>query len=414
MADPAPLSRRRLLTTGAAAAGGAVIGAAGGAVAGGALASPTSSGDAASAWLGSETVAFHGPHQAGILTPPQAFATWIAFDLRDGVDREAATRLMRIWTEDSSRLAEGRHGLTDTEPELATAPGRLTVTVGFGPGFFVATGTEDRAPRWLKPLPAFSIDRLDERWNGGDLVLQICADDPVTVSHATRLLTKEARSFVTVRWVQHGFRRARGSEAEGTTMRNLMGQVDGTRNVTAAQADRLVWIGAESARRFGTQPEWITDGTSLVIRRIAMNLDTWDELDRPAREESIGRRLADGAPLTGKREHDEPDLEARDELGLEKIASFAHIRRARSDDPDERFLRRSYNYDQAPAAGTMSDSGQVFVSFQADVEAQFLPIQRRLDELDLLNQWTTPIGSAVFAVPPGVRPGDWWGSGLLS
>ena len=51
---------------------------------------------------------------------------------------------------------------------------------------------------------------------------------------------------------------------------------------------------------------------------------------------------------------------------------------------------------------------------QADIDAQFTPIQRRLDELDLLNEWTTPIGSAVFAVPPGCSPGGYIGETLLA
>lgn len=54
------------------------------------------------------------------------------------------------------------------------------------------------------------------------------------------------------------------------------------------------------------------------------------------------------------------------------------------------------------------------MTFQADVEAQFVPVQRRLDELDLLNEWTAPVGSAVFAVLPGVRPGQVLGAALLA
>ncbi|WP_416428886.1 hypothetical protein [Paenarthrobacter nicotinovorans] len=62
----------------------------------------------------------------------------------------------------------------------------------------------------------------------------------------------------------------------------------------------------------------------------------------------------------------------------------------------------------------MSDSGLIFVSYQADVERQFVPIQRRLDELDLLNEWTTPVGSAVFVIPPGCEPGGFTGDELFS
>lgn len=53
------------------------------------------------------------------------------------------------------------------------------------------------------------------------------------------------------------------------------------------------------------------------------------------------------------------------------------------------------------------------MTFQRDVTAQFVPIQRRLDALDLLNTWTTPIGSAVFAVPGGCAEGEVLGERLL-
>ncbi|MGO2819128.1 MAG: Dyp-type peroxidase, partial [Brevibacterium aurantiacum] len=55
----------------------------------------------------------------------------------------------------------------------------------------------------------------------------------------------------------------------------------------------------------------------------------------------------------------------------------------------------------------------LFASFQADIERQFLPIQRRLAEVDLLNEWTTPIGSTVWAIPPGIKEGEYIGQSLF-
>lgn len=384
------VSRRGLLASGVAALGGAGLGIAGTRLADGEANAPPAR---------PRMQPFHGRRQAGVSTPPQAFAAFVAFDLRPSVDRDALRRLMTIWTDDASRLTRGRPGLADTEPELAADPANLTVTVGYGPGVFTAAGLEDRRPRWLRPLPAFRVDRLVDAWSHGDLVLQVCADDELTVAHAVRLLVKEARAFATVRWRQSGFR----GGGPGTSMRNLMGQVDGTHNLAAGD-DALVWADGTG---------WLTDGTSMVVRRIAMDLDAWDELDRGGREQAVGRRLADGAPLTGRHEHDEPDLDATDDLGLPVIAPFAHIRRARSGDDAQRFLRRPYNYDDPPAPGELSNSGLVFVAFQADVDRQFVPIQRRLADLDLLNEWTTPIGSAVFAVPPGCAEGSYLGAPLL-
>jgi len=185
-------------------------------------------------------------------------------------------------------------------------------------------------------------------------------------------------------------------------MRNLFGQVDGTVNPSPGteEFERVVW----------SADGWLAGGTSPVIRRIRMHLDTWDELDRPGREQSVGRTLATGAPLTGGAETDEPDLDAKSPGGLPVIPEFAHVRRARG---PERIYRRSYNYDLPPTAG-VSESGMIFTSYQADASAQFVPIQRRVDELDLLNHWTTPIGSVVFAIAPGCAAGGHLGEGLLA
>ena len=95
------------------------------------------------------------------------------------------------------------------------------------------------------------------------------------------------------------------------------------------------------------------------------------------------------------------------------ISAVSHLRRARSDDPTHRIFRRGYNYDEAPAGDGVSDSGLLFASFQGDVDAQFVPIQERLDALDIMNTWTTPIGSAVFAIPPGCADGGYIGDTLF-
>ncbi len=363
------------------------------------------SSDVRSDAVGQAQIAFRGEHQAGVSTPPQAFATFLAFDLRPEVDRDALIRLMAIWTEDIERLTQGTAALADTEPELATAPARLTVTLGFGPQVFTAAGIEDRRPPWLAPLPALPIDRLHDAWSGGDVVLQVGADDPMALAHAARVLTKGSSSFLTRRWTQQGFREAVGARPDGTTMRNLMGQVDGTVNPDPSTDPELIWYDAAS------EP-WLAGATSMVVRRIALDLDAWDKVDRAGREFTIGRTLDTGAPITGGVESDPVDLEAVDSLGLPVVDLAAHTRRARALTPHERFLRRGYNFHDPgqPAAET---SGLIFVTFQRDVTAQYLPVQLRLSELDLLNQWSTPIGSAVFFVPAGAREGQQLAEQLL-
>ena len=192
-------------------------------------------------------------------------------------------------------------------------------------------------------------------------------------------------------------------------MRNLFGQLDGTANPGPGTPDfeKVVWI--------SDGPAWLQGGTALVLRRVALDLEGWDKVDRVGRESTIGRRLDTGAPLTGAAEFDQADLEATDSLGFPVIATGSHLRRARGSDPVERIFRRGYNYDDPATAGgaSVSQSGLLFASFQADVERQYVPIQRRLAELDVLNTWTTPVGSAVFAIPPGCAVGGYVGDSLF-
>lgn len=388
------LSRRRLLTVGGAAA----VGVTGAAVA---SAMVRRAPDATAEPPEPPLVPFHGEHQAGVATRPQIHAAVAAYVLRTGTTAEAAGRMLRLVTDDARRLTAATPTLNDQEPALAQIPARLTVTVGFGTGFFTKFGRADRQPPGLIELPGFRIDRLEPTWSGGDLVLQICADDPLVVAHAVRQLTKTLRTFAAARWVQRGFTQPTAQLDGAGAPRNLMGQVDGTANPDPdlPEVAGLIW---------SEDPGWFAGGTTMVVRRISMQLDTWDELDHRGKELAVGRQLDNGAPLTGTKETDEPDFAAVDANGLTVIAPFAHIARARHRTDGERFLRRAYNYDDG-----LTDSGLVFVAFQADIARQFLPVQQRLANNDLLNEWTTPIGSATFAVPPGCDVGGFLGEGLV-
>ena len=120
------VNRRRLLTGGAAAlAAGAALTQCGAAQS----ATPVADG------FGGSTETFHGTHQGGITTAPQAHALFIALDLAPdggrGV-RETLTAVLKLWSADAARLTQGRPALADTEPELAGRPARLTVGVGLG------------------------------------------------------------------------------------------------------------------------------------------------------------------------------------------------------------------------------------------------------------------------------------------
>ncbi len=405
MAENGGVSRRRLILGGATSVAAIVA-------SGRASAAPpeatarTATGESSFGLAGAATVPCSGDHQAGIATPLQSFATFAAFALRPGVDRAGLTRLMKLWTDDISRLTDGRPSLGDPVPELAGVPARLTVTVGFGPGVFAAAGLESKRPKWLKPLPAFKVDALESEWTGGDLLLQLCADDQVTISHALQVLTTTAGSFAAMSWQQKGFQRATGMTPEGSVHRNLMGFIDGIVNPRPGTPDfdSVVWQGAS--------PTWLVGGTAVVLRRFRFDLDRWTSLSTRQREEVFGRRVSDGSPLSGTSMADTSDLNARDANGLSAIPTFAHIRLAAPAKPGERILRRPYNFDDGFVGG-VRDSGLIFAGYCADPERQFVPIQQRLAEHDLLNTWIRAVGSAVFAIPPGFQPGTYLGQQLL-
>jgi dye decolorizing peroxidase len=348
---------------------------------------------------------FHGTHQAGIVTPPQPHAVFVALDLEEGAEVLQLRRLMQVWTDDIARLTSGRAPLTDQEPELAARPAGLTVTVGWGATLFDRLGLEDLRPRWLAPLPPMPIDDLDERFGEADLVLQIGAHSPVTLAHARRHLVGAARGIAVPRWLQAGFREP--MERDGWALRNAFGQVDGTVQPDVAGADAaLLWAGSPD------HPAW-EGGSSLVLRRIRMDLKGWERADRVAREHAVGRDLASGAPLTGGGPDAPVDLHAVLPSGLPVVDRDAHVRRAAPHAPHQRFLRRPYTYEDVGADGTV-ETGLLFAAYARDPVRQFLPVQRRMAGADLLNLWTTPVGSAVFALLPGCHEGEWLGEHLLA
>jgi dye decolorizing peroxidase len=49
--------------------------------------------------------------------------------------------------------------------------------------------------------------------------------------------------------------------------------------------------------------------------------------------------------------------------------------------------------------------GLLWTAYMRDM-SQYIPVQQRLANLDLLNKWTVPIGSSVFAIAGGAQPGQ--------
>jgi dye decolorizing peroxidase len=397
------VSRRGFLTGTAASAAVAGLGVASGAV--GATLIGAAANETATA---KRSLSFYGPNQMGIEADLQAVTNFVAFDLKPGASPETMLRWMGLLTDDILRLSMGKPILADPSPELAIGAARFSAYVGFGPSLFRKLGLDSQMPLGFGELPGFKVDQLKDEFSGGDVLIHIAADDPIVLSHGTRGLVRDSMPFATVRWTQSGFAHTPGMVPAGLTHRNLMGQVDGTANPALGSDDfnQVVWI--------EDGPTWIQGGTQLVFRRIAMQLDTWDQLGAPAKEEVIGRKLSNGAPLTGTKETDIPDLAARHPNGLKVIPDFAHIRRAAPAAVGEQIFRRPFSYEAGISSSGSLDVGLLWTAYQRDLSTQFVPIQRRLDELDLLNEWTVPIGSAEFAIAGGVSEGSVIAEALFS
>lgn len=401
------ISRRRLLGT--AGATGLVLGAAGGAV--GYASAPAGATPLTS--LGEDMAMFHGKHQPGITEGLQARGHLVAFDLAAGASRKEAAALLRRWSTTAQRLMAGEAAAQDdTDVARDAGPSSLTITFGFGNSFFSRTGLEKQRPVSLDPLPDFSSDHLDKARSNGDLWVQIGADDALVAFHALRTIQKDAGSAAKVRWQMNGFNRTPGATAHKMTARNLMGQLDGTRNPkpTESDFDKRIFVPATGS----TDPAWMANGSYAVVRRIRMLLDDWEKLSTGAQENVIGRRKSNGAALSGGGETTAMDLEKTDAKGALVVPINAHARIARPDqNGGAAMLRRPFSYHDGIAADGTPDAGLLFVCWQADPLRGFVTVQRKLDRGDALSTYIRHEASGLFAVPGGAAEGEYVGQRLL-
>ncbi|MER5930264.1 iron uptake transporter deferrochelatase/peroxidase subunit [Streptomyces sp. NPDC002054] len=416
------ISRRRLLgTVGAAGAAGLALGAAGGALGHSALADTgnstgTGTGNpGALSTLGSTAVAFHGDRQAGITTPLQAKGHLLALDLAPGAGRTEAVALLRRWSDSARRLMAGEPAASaDTGIALDAGPCSLTVTFGFGHSFFDRTGLAHRRPTALDPLPDFSADRLDPKRSNGDLWIQIGSNDGLVAFHALRTLQKEAGDAARIRWQMNGFNRSPGATGTPMTARNLMGQVDGTGNPKPAEPDFDRRIFVPDAGPGPAEHAWMAGGSYAVVRRIRMLLDDWEKQPLEQQEQIIGRKKANGAPLTGGTETTELDLNRFGADGKPVIPSNAHARiSAPEQNGGAAMLRRPFSYHDGIGPDGTPDAGLLFVCWQADPLRGFVPVQRKLDRGDALSAFIRHEASGLYAVPAGPKPGEYVGQRLL-
>ncbi len=406
------INRRNLLK-------GAAAGVVGTAVTGGLLAAGARA-DADAASSSNPTppasVPFHGEHQAGITTPQQRYSTHAAFDVT-AANRAELLALFKTLTARSRALTGG-----GAAPDLGVgsppsdsdvlgpdipADG-LTVTLAVGSSLFDDRyGLAAKKPKNLVPMRSFPNDALQPELCHGDLMLQLCANNPDTVHHALRDIAKHTRGGMQARYRQDGFvSQPRPSGAP----RNLLGFKDGISQPPPSLDDEILWVRPNSG-----EPSWAVGGSYQVTRFIRMLVEFWDRVSINEQENMFGRRRDSGAPLDGQNETDAPDY-AKDPKG-DVIPLDSHIRLANprtKDTDDSRILRRGYNYDNGFDENGNISAGLVFTCFQQDVKRQFEVVQTRLINEPLVD-YIQPFGGGYFFALPGVRNStDFFGNGLLT
>ncbi|UVI33262.1 iron uptake transporter deferrochelatase/peroxidase subunit [Paenibacillus spongiae] len=381
----------------------------------------TGSSDTKKAGGSQASIPFYDTVQAGIVTPSQDFLCFASFDLV--VNRiEDVRKLFREWTEAAAQMAAGQPvgeessnaflPPKDTGEAAGLLPARTTITFGVGPSFFdERLGLQAKRPASFKVLPKFPGDSLLEEWCGGDIGVQVCANDLQVAFHAIRNLTRIARGKAVLRWMQEGFQRTGAANPAGETPRNLLGFKDGTGNPNVNDRELMnshVWVQPSDG------PSWMENGSYMVTRRIRMRIEVWDRSSLQDQETTFGRHRASGAPLGEQGEFDPLALDKKDENGKLAIPAMSHVRLSHGDG-SVKILRRSYSYSSGmDLKSGQFDAGLFFVSYQRNIATQFVPLQERLAKQDKLNEYIVHVGSAVFACFPGAKKGGYIGEGLLS
>jgi dye decolorizing peroxidase len=329
----------------------------------------------------SASVAPTGAHQAGIAAPSPAQSNLLmaVADLAGPAGPAAVANLL-------GDLGRAVVDLTTTpDPRLAgVAAGDLTITIGVGPR--VVAGLPGALPGFVD-LPQFQREAIEAPCRGGDLMIQVCATDPIVPPLATAALLATAGKRLVERWRQPGSRGPHVPVRAGLQApRNVFGFVDGIVNpVSAAEFDHDVWI---------FEPERLAGASIAVVRRMQVDVTAFTALPLAAQQAVFGRTRDTAVPLSGRTIADDPNLEAKTPDGRYVIPAAAHIRRA---NPREAgvplMLRRSYSFAE-PTAGLL------FISFQNSLDT-FIRTMRRMESGDALLPFTTTTASATFLVLPG-------------
>ena len=386
-----PISRKHLLRLAGAAGGGLALGAAGYARL-----------DGGSASAESQVEQFHGTYQAGIVTPQPKYLQFGSFDVT-ATGRPGLRDLMRSLTATAADLTSGKAGGESFDPA------RLTITFGFGASAFDSRfGLASHRPPALVDIPHFKGDRLQPELTGGDIGVQCCSTSHEVVDRALHTVVATAHGAATLRWSQPGFVRDPLPGEKGGTPRNIVGFKDGTNNLKPGDAARMrsnVWVNA------GDGPGWMTNGTYLVSRNLMVHVANYLIEPLGVQQYAIGRYKASGAPF-GQTDEFAPVMPGREPPDCHIMVANPRTTGSEA----ERILRRGYTFTDGYDPQVSNPLGGLFfIAFQRDPRRQFIAIQQRLSVHDRFTvEYVIPRGSAMYAVPPGIRPGGYVGESILA
>ena len=387
-----PISRKHLLRLAGAAGGGLALGAAG----------YTRLDGGSSASAESAVEPFHGTYQAGIVTPQPKYLRFGSLDVT-ATGKAGLRDLMRSLTATAADLAAGKAG------GEAFDPARLTITFGLGASVFDSRfGIAAHRPPALVDMPRFPHDRLEPGLTGGDIGVQCTATSHEVVDRALHAVVAAADGAAALRWSQYGFVRDPLPGEKGETPRNIVGFKDGTNNLKVDDTAKMrsnVWVNA------GDGPGWMTNGTYMVTRKLTVFVSNFLTEPLDVQQYAFGRYKVSGAPF-GQKSEFAPVIASNE-------PPDCHIMVANPRTPGseaERILRRSYTFTDGYDAQISNPTGGLFfIAFNRDPRRQFIPIQRRLATHDrFMVEYPVPRGSAMYAVPPGTRPGGYVGESILA
>lgn len=352
--------------------------------------------------------------QSGILNRPSEHLILAAFTINGdptstldqlrAIAKNELTSTIAAATDPSTAQAEtGELGYT-----LNHDRAHLTITVGFASTAYDKLNIQasDR-PADLVPIPWDKLGDTPQDPNSGDIVLQICSDDPMVAEHVLRQVEHNVTGLSTV-WAHTGVQRytSRQGRVAAREARGWIGFLDGTSNLDPAHIDddyQLTFVnpddtgtypplpssgqpgpyGPTNAPTFppdlrdfaGPEPAWTRDGSYLCVRISVNDLAAWDKSSLTDQEATIGRRKEDGVSLdlpdsAGQTDQTLPDFATNP--ADETVAVNAHIRKANprtADDLPRRIFRRGYPLYEG-SDGTIR-RGLIFLSYARSISTQF-------------------------------------------